>query len=259
MAPPSIIYAITPAKRHSGRDTVSFIMPAPTRATPGAPRSNSEVSEFLLRACHDLRGPLRTVRTHAELLVRNSAAGQDDDSKQSLAFVVSGVEAAVAVLDGIADHALALAIDASRFHPVPLDVIVRGALARLSTQLRASDAEVSYDDLPSVPGDADRLLQLFEYLVDRALRGGGPNPRRIRVSAEPQNGAWLLTVRDNAPGMDAANLEAVFTPFARVHANQRPGPGLATCRMIVERHGGKMWAESDPGGGCVFRFTLPAG
>jgi light-regulated signal transduction histidine kinase (bacteriophytochrome) len=217
------------------------------------------MDEFLLRACHDLRGPLRTVRTHAELLVRNSAAGQGDDSKQSLAFVVSGVAAAVAVLDGIADYALALAIDTSRFHPVPLDIIVRGALARLSTQLRASDAEVTYDDLPSVPGDGDRLLQLFEYLVDRALRDGGPNRRRIHISAEPQNGAWLLTVRDNAGGIDTEHLEAVFTPFACMHANQRPGPGLATCRMIVERHGGRMWAESAPEGGCVFRFTLPAG
>jgi light-regulated signal transduction histidine kinase (bacteriophytochrome) len=101
------------------------------------------------------------------------------------------------------------------------------------------------------------LLQLFEYLVDRALRGGGPNSPRIRISADSQDDAWLVTVRDNAGGMDAEHPEAVFTPFARVHANQRPGPGLATCRAIVERHGGRMWAESDPGG-CVFRFTLPA-
>jgi light-regulated signal transduction histidine kinase (bacteriophytochrome) len=204
-----------------------------------------------------LRGQLRTVSTHAELLARNSALGEGDDSKQSLAFLISGAAAAGAVLDGITDYALALAIDASRFHPVPLDVIVRGALARLSAQLRASDAEVSYDDLPSVPGDADRLLQLFEYLVDRAVRGE-PNRPRIRISAEPQNDGWLFTVRDNGGGINAETLEAGFRPFARLQANQRPGPGLATCRTIVERHGGRMWAESDPDG-CLFRFTLPAG
>jgi signal transduction histidine kinase len=232
-------------------------MPAPLSATPGAPRSDAELGDFLLRACHDLRGPLRAVRTHAELLARDSAAPPGDESRQSLAFVVSGAAAAGAVLDGITDYALALAIDTSRFHPVPLDVIVRGALARLSTQLRASHAEVSYDDLPSVPGDADRLLQLFEYLVDRAVRGE-PNRPRIRISAEPQNGAWLFTVCDNAGGMNGEPLDAVFTPFVRLQANQRPGPGLATCRTIVERHGGRMWAESSPEGGCVFRFTLPA-
>jgi light-regulated signal transduction histidine kinase (bacteriophytochrome) len=231
-------------------------MPAPTPATPGAPRSDAELGEFLLRACHDLRGPLRAVRTHADLLARSSTAGQGDDSKPSLAFVVSGAAAAGAVLDGLTDYALALAIDPSRFHPVPLDVMVRGALSRLSIQLRASDAEVSYDDLPSVPGDADRLLQLFEYLVDRAVRAE-PNRPRIRISAEPQDGAWLFAVRDNAGGMNGELSEAVFTPFVRLHANQRPGPGLATCRIIVERHGGRMWAESAPDGGGVFRFTLP--
>jgi len=234
-------------------------MPAPTSAKPGAPRNDAELGEFLLRACHDLRGPIRSVRTHAELLARNSATGPGDDSKQSLAFVVSGATTAGAVLDGITDYALALAIDASRFYPVPLDVIVRGALARLSTQLQASGATVSYEDLPSVLGDADRLLQLFEYLVDRALRVGGPNSPRIRISAEAQNGEWLFAVWDDAGGTDASPLDAVFTPFARLHANQRPGPGLATCRMIVERHGGSMWAESDPESGCVFLFTLPSG
>jgi light-regulated signal transduction histidine kinase (bacteriophytochrome) len=234
-------------------------MPVPTRATSGAPGGDAELSEFLLRACHDLRGPLRTVRTHAELLDRNTSAGQGAGSSESVAFLVSGAAAAGAVLDGIADYALALATDASRFRPVPMDVIVRGAMARLSTRLRSSGATVSYDELPNVLGDADRLLQLCEYLVDRALRAGGPNGLRIRISAEAQNGMWLFTVLDNAGAMDAESLKAVFTPFARLHANQRPGPGLATCRAIVERRGGRMWADSDADGGCVFRFTLPAG
>jgi light-regulated signal transduction histidine kinase (bacteriophytochrome) len=234
-------------------------MPAPTPATPAtpfAPRSDSELSEFLLRACHDLRGPLRTVRTHAELLARNNAAALGDDSKQSLAFMIGGSATAGAVLDGITDYALALAIDPSRFNPVPLDVIVRGALARLSEQIRASGAEVSYSELPSVPGDADRLLQLFEYLVDCAVRGG-PNRPRISITAELQDGAWVFTVVDNAGGINPEPLEAVFKPFTRVQGNQRPGPGLAICRVIVERHGGRIWAESAPGGGCVFGFTLP--
>lgn len=234
------------------------MMPVTTRATSGAPRGDAELSEFLLRACHDLRGPLRNVKIHAELLGRNSSAGQGDDSRESLAFVATGAAAAGAVLDGIADYALALALDASRFLPVPMDVIVRGAMARLSTQLKTSDATVSHDELPNVLGDADRLLQLFEYLVDRALRADGRKGLHIRVSAEAQNGMWLFTVLDNAGAMDAESLAAVFTPFARLYSNQRPGPGLATCRAIVERHGGRMWAQSNPDGG-LFRFTLPAG
>jgi light-regulated signal transduction histidine kinase (bacteriophytochrome) len=225
---------------------------------PDAPRSDSELSEFLLRACHDLRGPLRALRIHGELLAQRRAKEADDDPDQSLAFVMSGAASAVAVVDGIADYALALAIDASRFQSVPLDVMVRLALAKLSARLRENGAEVAYENLPSVKGDADRLVQLFEYLVDHALRHCGSNPARIRISGEVQNRVWFFTVRDTCAGVAGEYWESAFTPFARLYANQRPGPGLATCRAIVERHGGTMWAEPDPGTGCILRFTLPA-
>jgi two-component system, chemotaxis family, sensor kinase Cph1 len=227
-------------------------MPGPQPDSPAAPRSDSELSEFLLRACHDLRGPLRAVRAHAALLAKKS-----DDSEKSLAFLVDGAEQASAVVDGIADYALALAIDPSRFLPTPLDVLVRTALAKLSRKVRENHAEVVYDDLPSVPGDADRLLQLFEYLLDHALRHGAPNRKSIHISAERQNGTWLFTMRVSGDGMAPEPVEGAFTPFARLSVNQRPGPGLATCRSIVERHGGRMWAESAAGAGLVVRFTLP--
>ena len=233
-------------------------MPTPQPVIPpAAPRSDTELSEFLLRACHDLRGPLRALRIHGEILARRSAKQPPDDPDQPLAFVLSGAAAAMAVVDGLADYALALAVDTARFQPVPLEVMFRVALAKLSPQLRESD-EVTYDNLPSVRGDADRLLQLFEYLVDHALRHRGSGPASIHIAAELQNGAWLFTLRDNCAGMAAENMEGAFTPFARLYTNQRPGPGLATCRAIVERHGGRMWAESDPGAGCVLRFTLPS-
>jgi light-regulated signal transduction histidine kinase (bacteriophytochrome) len=226
-------------------------MPAPNH-------TDSELSDFLLKACHDLRGPLRTMRIHAELLNHNRAAGVSQDSEQSLAFVASGAMAAAALVDGIADYALALAIDASRFQFVPLDVMLRGAMAKLAAQIRETDTQVLYSELPSVMGDADRLLQLFEYLLDHSLRRRGSNRLSIRISAELQNDAWLLTIRDDGPALAADPPEKAFTPFARLHGNQRPGPGLATCLAIVARHGGRLWAES-LADGCVLRFTLPQG
>ena len=222
---------------------------------PTAPRTDAELSDFLLRACHDLRGPLRTVRIHSELMTRNRAA-DGEDSERALGFVVSGASAAGAVVDGITDYALAVAIDASRFGPAPLDVMLRSAIAKLAAPIRESNAEVVYGELPTVTGDADRLLQLFEYLLDHALRRRGPERPSIRITAESKASAWLFTLRDNGPTLAADPVEKAFTPFARLHANQRPGPGLAVCRAIVERHGGKMWAEPDPDG-CVLRFTLP--
>jgi two-component system, chemotaxis family, sensor kinase Cph1 len=235
-----------------------FIMASPKSATPAAPRSDAELSDFLLRACHDLRGPLRTVRIHSELAQQRRAGEPGDGPEESLTFVASGATAASAVVDGLADYALALVIDTSRFHPVPMDVMLRGALAKLSRQLRESGAVVAYDDLPAVMGDADRLLQLFEYLVDQALRHRGSASPSIRIAAERQGELWLFTLRDNCGGMAAESMAGAFTPFARLYANQRAGPGLAICRVIVERHGGKIWGESDSGGGCAFRFTLPA-
>ena len=213
--------------------------------------TDSELSEFLLKACHDLRGPLRTMRIQAELLNHKGAAGTGQDSGQSLEFITNGAAAAAAVVDGIADYALALAIDASRFQMVPLDVMLRAAMSKLATQIRETNTQVAYGDLPGVMGDADRLLQLFEYLLDHAIRRGGV---KIHISAESENDIWLFTVRDNGPAVGTP--EKAFTPFVRMHANQRPGPGLATCRAIVERHGGRLWAEAESEG-CVLRFTLP--
>jgi light-regulated signal transduction histidine kinase (bacteriophytochrome) len=224
-------------------------MSVPQSAAAAATHSDAELSEFLLRACHDLRGPLRTIRIHEELLARNRSAGGNESS----AFAMSGAIAATAVLDGIIDYALALAIDAAQFQLAPLDIILRSAMAKLAAPLRESAAEVAYGDLPSVRGDSDRLLQLFEYLVDHAIRRPTAKPPRISFVADREETSWVITARDNGTPI---LLEKAFTPFAKLHANQRPGPGLATCRAIVERHGGTMWAEPSVEG-CVIRFTLP--
>ena len=139
-----------------------------------------------------------------------------------------------------------------------MEVILRSALAKLSREIRENDFEVTCGSLPSVSGDADRLLQLFEYLLDHAMRHRGPNRMQIRISAEARERDWLLTVSDNGPGIEAELLERAFKPFERLQGKERPGPGFATCRVIVERHGGTIWMESQPGAGCTFSFTLPS-
>jgi len=204
--------------------------------------ADAELSDFLLRACHDLRGPLRSVRIHTELLTKSGA------SEPSLDFVVNGAAAAGAVVDGLSDYALALAIDPSRFQPVLLDIMLRSAMTKLAAAIRENAAEVTYGELPTLSGNGDRLLQLFEYLLDDALRRRATN---IRVSAAAHDGAWQFTVSDDGAPLTETE-ERAFKPFTRLHGNQRPGPGLAVCRAIVEQHGGTMWADS----GAV-HFTLP--
>jgi light-regulated signal transduction histidine kinase (bacteriophytochrome) len=177
--------------------------------------------------------------------------------KEMLGFIANGSVQVGLLIDGLTDYSLALQTDPGSFQPVPMDVILRAVLAKIATPLRESQAEVSYDPLPRICGNADRLMQLFENLIDRALRHRGAEGPRIRVSAQSHDECWQFQVWNNGPPIEAEFAEKIFQPFERFHGNERPGPGLAVCRVIVERHGGKIWAESAPDGGCLFCFTLP--
>jgi signal transduction histidine kinase len=230
---------------------------------PGAPKARTdgdEASEFLLHASHDLRTALRAVRVHTDLLLKGRQAAQVPGLEEGLGLIVDGAQRIDLLADGIASYAIALQIRKESFQPAPIDVLFRAVLAKLDKEIRANDARVTNDKLPRVTGDADRLMEVFENLLHNALRHRGPNPPQIRVTVERRADEWLLAVRDNGPGVEAAYLESIFQPFVRLHGRQRAGPGLglAICRVIVERHGGRIWAESEAEAGAAFLFTLPA-
>jgi len=141
-----------------------------------------------------------------------------------------------------------------------MDVLLRLVLTKLDKDLRDCGAEVAYSELPIVRGNPDRLMQLFESLLRNALVHRGQAAPRIHISAGKQAEGWLFGVQDNGPGVEREFLESIFTPFERLHGNERAGAGLglAICRAIVERHEGRIWAESEPENGATFWFTLPA-
>jgi light-regulated signal transduction histidine kinase (bacteriophytochrome) len=223
-------------------------------------KSDREVSEFLLRACHDLRTSARTVRTNAELLLKDAASPRNSGFEQRLGFLVEGAARIDLLLDGLAAYSVALQTDAASFQATRMDVLLRLVLAKLDKQLRGCGAEVVYGELPAVTGNPDRLMQVFEILLRNALVHRGQASPRIRIDAARQAESWIFSVRDNGPGIEAAFLESVFTPFERLHNKERwgAGLGLSICRAIVERHGGRIWAESQPEGGATLCFTLPA-
>jgi chemotaxis family two-component system sensor kinase Cph1 len=221
---------------------------------------DEDFHQFLLRACHDLRAPLRGVRANAELLLKHPEKRDSADYEQILGFIVGGALKIDTLVDGISSYSLALHLDAHSFQPARTDVLLRAVLAKLARELGSSGAEVAYGDLPRIQCDPDRLMNLFEHLVRNALQHRGPAAPKIHIGAEARDGAWLFAVRDNGPGLDSEDLERMFRPFERLSPNRTSGAGLglATCREIVVRHNGRIWAESTAGSGCAICFTLPA-
>lgn len=221
--------------------------------------SDRDLSAFLLRACHDLRSSLRAISAHAELVRKGIQARQTPGLEQSLGFIADGVRKIGSLADGLSAYSIALQIDAASFQFIGMDVALRTALAKVDEELRDRRAEVHCGELPRVFGDPDRLAQIFEILLRNALCHGADLSPHIDITAEKQGGEWLFAVRDNGPGIDAAYLENIFKPFERLRATERDGAGLglAICRAIVERHGGRLWVESTPGTGSKFLFTLP--
>lgn len=219
-----------------------------------------ELSDFLLRLCHDLRTPLRAIRSHAELLLKASDPPANTDAEQRLGFIVSGAESMRLLVDGLADYSLALRVEQSSFQPTQAGVLVRLVLAKLRAELERARAEVTYDALPRVNGDPDRLSQVFESVILNAIRYRGTEAPRIHISTEKQDGSWRFAVRDNGPGIEPEYLQRIFKPFERLRGKGVPGAGLglAIAREIVSRHGGTMWAESQLGAGSTFFFTVPA-
>jgi light-regulated signal transduction histidine kinase (bacteriophytochrome) len=222
--------------------------------------SDRDLSEFLLRACHDLKTSVRAIRAHAELLRKGTQEPGISDFETRLGFIADGAGRIDLLADGLSRFSIALQIDQASFHLTRLDVVLRTVLAKLDRELRSYGAEVISGELPRISGDPDRLADVFEALIRNALRNHAEAPPRIHITAEEREQEWRLAVQDNGAGIEAAYLERIFTPFERLHTTGRDGAGLglAICRVIVERHGGSLWAESKRGAGSTFFFTLPA-
>ncbi len=217
--------------------------------------SDRNLAEFLLRACHDLRSPVRAVRTHAELMMKTPAAGNDE---QNLGFILDGARSIELLAEGLAGYANALHIDPHSFQSVPMDIMLRTATSRLDNEIRAQGTSITSAELPSVAGDAGLLLQVFEELLRNAIRHSRRSPLHIHVAAQKEGAEWIFAIQDDGGGIEKAYLERIFKPFERLDGSKNGvGLGLAICRIIVEGHGGRIRAESTPGTGSIFRFTLP--
>lgn len=144
---------------------------------------------------------------------------------------------------------------------IDLDVAVNDAVANLEVAIEENGAQVTRDDLPEVVADRRQLAQLFQNLIGNAIKFHGDRAPAVHVGAERRNGEWVVEVRDNGIGIDPDHRDRIFDIFERLHGRERyegTGIGLAICKKIVERHGGRIWVESQAGRGAAFRFTIPS-
>jgi PAS domain S-box-containing protein len=223
-------------------------------------RSNQELEQFAYIASHDLQTPLRAITGFLDLLSRRYKGKLDPQADEFISFAVEGAQRMHQLINDI----LAYSRVGTRGKPFehlesrePLD----RALGNLQTEIEEIGVEVISDWLPMVTGDRDQLAQLFQNLVGNAIKYRRTGePPRIHIAAEERADAWEFRVHDNGIGIDPRYAERIFQIFQRLHTvGEYPGTGigLAICKKIVERHGGRIWVESEPGKGSTFFFTLP--
>jgi chemotaxis family two-component system sensor kinase Cph1 len=227
---------------------------------PNIVRDSRDWPEFLDLIIHDIGAPLRGVATSAELLTEVYGDVANEEAKQLVQRMLEGITRVDELLEGLANYSSALRFDSSTIAMVPCESVVQSALRTLEPQLTATGASVQCTPLPSVSGNWEQLSRVFCNLLSNAIQYRSSQPPRIMVSAERSGDAWLFAVKDNGIGIEPQYRDRIFAPFQRLHARPKAGAGLglATCKRIVESHGGRIWVESDAGAGSTFFFKLPA-
>ncbi len=224
--------------------------------------SNDELHQFAYATSHDLKEPLRTIGIYSELMSRRlSAMGvEDEDLARSLEMIQDNVASMQRLIEGLLQYAMAGVDSTPQLVPLQLESAVRSAVFQLDPLIRDAGAEIRIDPgLPVVLGEEQPIIQLFQNLIGNAIKYRGEKAPIVSISAFVEGGTAEVLVQDNGMGIPREHQDRVFGVFKRLHGRDVPGTGigLALCKRIVERYGGRIWVESEPGEGCAFHFTLP--
>jgi signal transduction histidine kinase len=223
-------------------------------------RSNTDLQQFAYVASHDLTEPLRMITSYLELLTSRAQDKLGAEEREFIGYAVDGARRMRTLIQDL----LAYARVDTRGRPLgPTDCerVLETVLANLKVAIDESGVVIEHEPLPAVEGDDIQLAQVFQNLLGNAIKFRGNASPRIHIGARRNNGEWLFHVKDNGIGIDPKNFSRIFVLFQRLHTRQEypgTGMGLAICKKIIERHGGRIWAESRPGEGTTFFFTIPA-
>ncbi len=223
-------------------------------------RSNQELEQFAYVASHDLQEPLRMITGYTQLLSKRYKGKLDQSADEFMGFVVDGAKRMQVLINDLLTYSR-VGTRGKEVAPTDCALVLDKTLEGLRVAIQESGAVVTAEPLPVVMGDETQLGQLFQNLIGNAIKYRDHEPPAIHVSCQRENEVWRFAVADNGIGIDPQHAERIFQVFQRLHTREEysgTGIGLAVCKKIVERHGGKIWVESQGVKGATFYFTLPA-
>ena len=222
-------------------------------------RSNDDLEQFAYAASHDLQEPLRTITSYIGLIRDRYADSLDDTAREFIHFAVDGAERMRTLIDDLLDYSR-VETQGRPFQSVNCNRVAEYVIGALDQTIRQANAVVECSRLPVINGDESQLSRLFQNLIGNALKFRGDTDPHIRVWAELQEDEWVFAVQDNGIGIAPEHRMGVFGMFTRLHSRSRyegTGIGLALCSKIAQRHGGRIWVDSEVGTGSTFRFNIP--
>lgn len=222
-------------------------------------RSNEDLEQFAYVCSHDLQEPLRVISNYTQLLAKRYQDHLDEDADEFVDFIVDATKRMQELINDLLLYSR-VQTKGQAFRTTDCNETVKIAMSNLSLAIEESGATVTADHLPVVQADGSQMLQLFQNLISNAIKFRGEAAPKIHIAARRENNFWIFSISDNGLGIDMKYAERIFIIFQRLHNRETysgSGIGLAICKKIAERHGGKIWIESEPGQGTTFYFTIP--
>jgi two-component system, chemotaxis family, sensor kinase Cph1 len=221
--------------------------------------SNRAIEQFAYVSSHDLREPLRMITSFLQLLKRRYANELDDDANDFINYAVEGAKRLDMMINDLLEFS-EIGTKERELEYIHSDRIVEQVLTNLETKIRYINAEITYDSLPIIYANEYQMIQLFENIIDNAIKFSGRKNPKIHISAKKQADEYIFVVKDNGIGIEKQHLERIFNIFQRLHSRRKydgSGMGLPISQRIIQEHKGKIWAISTPGKGSTFYFTIP--
>jgi signal transduction histidine kinase len=222
-------------------------------------RSNRDLEQFAYVASHDLQEPLRMVTSYVQLLARRYKGKLDSDADEFIGFAQDGATRMWDLINDLLTYSR-VGMRGKQLEPTDCATVLHQTLDNLKVAIEENRALVTHDALPTVMANRPQLIQLFQNLIENAIKFHGAEPPRVHVSASRNGNGWIFSVRDNGIGIAPEYAKRIFIIFQRLHSRKKyagTGIGLALCQKIVEQRGGRIWVESQVGEGATFYFTLP--